>query len=258
MSNSPNERERSARIAPSRWRVSQYDFRMPLLALMLGTALAGVIDAFSFLRYKVFVGIQTGNVVFVGMGLAGHLPAWPSALASLVAFGLGGLLGAGIRRIPRLGPITPPVMELFAMLALFVVWGLVDLALDSGRHSLAERTVLTALAAFPVGILGGLVVRTFGVQTATSFETGTVLRTTRGIADWLSPGGDTAHARRVASVGLLGLVSYAAGGYLGAATQHRPVWTFVISWALVVVLVALSLGKQPQPQQRPQPQNRRR
>lgn len=80
--------------AEDRWRVGEYDFHIPFLALALSTGLAGVVDAFSFLKYKVFVGIQTGNVAFVGMGAADHLPAWPSALASLVAFGLGGLLGA--------------------------------------------------------------------------------------------------------------------------------------------------------------------
>ncbi|MEV6813468.1 YoaK family protein [Micromonospora sp. NPDC051296] len=245
MPNSHHESGRSAQVAPSRWRLSEVDFHAPLFALVLGTGLAGVVDAFAFLRYKVFVGIQTGNVVFVGMGLAGHLPAWPSAVASLVAFGLGGLLGAGIRRIPAIGPITPPGMELFAMLVLLVVWGLVDRALGSGRDSLTERTVLTALCAFPIGILGGLIVRTFGVQTATSYQTGTVLRTTQGLADWVFGGGDTAGARRLAMIGLLCLASYAVGGYVGAATQSRPISTFVILWALIVVMIALTLGKKP-------------
>ncbi|MGC4893178.1 DUF1275 family protein [Micromonospora sp. DT31] len=202
-----------------------------------------MVDAFSFLKYKVFVGIQTGNVAFVGMGAAGHLPAWPSALVSLVAFGLGGLLGAGIRRLSPAGPLTPPGMELLAMLALLVVWGLVDRSLDSGRGSLAERTVLTALLAFPVGILGGLIVRTFGVQTATSYQTGTVLRTTKGIADWIFEPSGRAAAGRLAATGLLCLVSYAVGGYVGAATESRPIWTLVVTWALSVALIALTWGK---------------
>ncbi|MET8233368.1 DUF1275 family protein [Micromonospora sp. NPDC005298] len=220
-------------------------FRAPLFALTMGVGLAGVVDAFSFLRYKVFVGIQTGNVVFVGMGLAGHLPAWPSAVASLVAFGLGGLLGAGLRRLPPVGPITPPTVELVVMLALLVVWGLVDRGLDSGRDSLTERTLLTALCALPIGILGGLVVRTFGVQTATSYQTGTVLRTTQGLFDWLFGRGDTSGVRRLALIGLLCLVSYAVGGFVGAATQSRPIWTFVILWALALVMIALTLGRRP-------------
>ncbi|MGC4861067.1 YoaK family protein [Micromonospora sp. DT41] len=227
---------------PDRWRVGQLDFRAPLFAMMLGTGLAGVVDAFSFLKYKVFVGIQTGNVAFVGMGAAGHLPAWPSALLSLVAFGLGGLLGAGIRRLRPIGPLTPPGMELTAMLVLLVIWGLVNRSLDSGRDSLTERTILTGLCAFPVGILGGLIVRTFGVQTATSFQTGTVLRTTQGLADWVFEK-DNGSARKLATIGLLCLVSYAIGGFVGAATESHGFWPFLITWALIVVLIALTLGK---------------
>ncbi|MEU9512841.1 DUF1275 family protein [Micromonospora sp. NPDC048169] len=102
-----------------------------------------------------------------------------------------------------------------------------------------------ALLAFPVGILGGLVVRTFGVQTATSYQTGTVLRTTKGIADWVfEPEGRSA-AGRLAATGLLCLVSYAIGGFVGAATETRPIWTMIVTWALAVVLIAFTWGKRP-------------
>lgn len=243
MSRSPREARHAVAADPNRWRTAGADFHVPLFAVLLGTALAGVVDAFSFLKYKVFVGIQTGNVVFVGMGAADHFPPWPSAVASLVAFGLGGLLGAGIRRLPTVGPLTPPGMELLAMGVLFVVWGLVDRSLDSGQGSLTERSILTALCAFPVGILGGLIVRTFGVQTATSYETGTVLRTTRGLADWIFERDDTGRARRIAGIGLLCLISYAVGGYVGAVTESRPGWMLAIVWAVSVVLIVLTLGK---------------
>ncbi|WP_233196908.1 DUF1275 family protein [Verrucosispora sp. ts21] len=106
---------------------------------MLGTGLAGVVDAFAFLRYKVFVGIQTGNVA--------------------------------------------------------------------------------------------------------SFQTGTVLRTTRGLADWIFERGDTSGARRIAGLGLLCLASYAIGGYVGAASEQRPIVTYVIAWALIVVMFVLALLK---------------
>ncbi|MEV7331862.1 DUF1275 family protein [Micromonospora sp. NPDC093244] len=218
-------------------------FRAPLFALTTSIVLAGVVDGFAILRYGVFVGNQTGNVVFVGVGLAGHLPAWQSALASLVAFGLGGLLGAGLRRIPAAGPITPPTVELVVMLVLLVVWGLVDTGLDSGHDSSAERTLLTALCALPIGILGGLVVRTSGVQTATSYQTGTLLRTTQGLAEWVFGRGDTSRVRRLALIGLLCLVSYAVGGALGASTQDRPIRSFAIVWALALVMIALTLGR---------------
>ncbi|MFF5056489.1 DUF1275 family protein [Micromonospora sp. NPDC000663] len=243
MSKGPDGSGRSTQVSPDRWRTTDVAFRAPLFALTTSIVLAGVVDGFAILRYGVFVGNQTGNVVFVGVGLAGHLPAWQSALASLVAFGLGGLLGAGLRRIRAAGPITPPTVELVVMLVLLVVWGLVDTGLDSGHDSSAERTLLTALCALPIGILGGLVVRTSGVQTATSYQTGTLLRTTQGLAEWVFGRGDTPRVRRLALIGLLCLVSYAVGGAVGASTQDRPIRSFAIVWALALVMIALTLGR---------------
>lgn len=245
MSTSTSDPGRSAPATSDRWRVTQVDFHAPTLALILGTGLAGVLNAFSFLRYKVFVGVQTGNVAFIGMGLGGHLPAWPSAVTSLFAFSLGGLLGAGIRRIPPTRKFTPPGMELSAMLVLLVVWGLVDRALDSGQGSTVDRAMLSGLGAFPVGILGGLVIRTFGVQTTTSYQTGTVLRTASAITGWLVGAPGSRKARHVALLGLLCLASYAAGGYVAAVTQSRPIWTFAVSWAAAAAMIALTLGKKP-------------
>lgn len=221
------------------------DFQAPVLALFLGTGLAGVLNAFSFLRYKVFVGIQTGNVVFVGMGLGGHFSAWPSAVTSLIAFSLGGQLGAGIRRIPPVRKFTPPGMELSAMLVLLVVWGLVDTALDSGHGSSVDRAILSGLAAFPSGILGGLVSRTFGVETTTTYQTGTVLRTTWAVAGWLFGAHGSGSAPQVALLGLLCLASLAAGGFVAAATQSRPIWTFAVSWAVAAAMIVLTVGKRP-------------
>lgn len=243
MSKSQAGSGRSTQVSPDRWRTTEVAFRVPLFALTMSVVLAGVVDGFAILRYRVFVGNQTGNVVFVGVGLAGHPASWQSALASLVAFGLGGLLGAGLRRIPASGPIAPPTVELGVMLVLLVAWGLVDLGLDSGHGSSTERTLLTALCAFPIGILGGLVVRTLGVQTATSYQTGTLLRTTQGLAEWVFGHGDTSRVRRLAMIGLLCLVSYAVGGALGASTQGRPLRSFVIVWALALVMIALTLGR---------------
>ena len=229
------------RPTPQQWRYAQIDFRAPLVALALATGLAGVADAFAFLKYRVFLGIQTGNVDFVGMGLAGKLDAWPCAVASLILFGLGGLLGAGIRRLPNIGPLGPPAIELLTMMVLIAVWGVVDIALDSGRDSLSERVLLTALGAFPIGILGGMVVRTFNYQTSTTFQTGTVLRTTHGLFDWIferGPARDT--AGKLASLGVLCLGCYAIGGFVGAKATGSPVWVFIIAEALIVPMVLLT------------------
>ena|SRR5690606_3332117 len=71
------------------WQDTRSEFRFPLLALGLTTAVSGLVDAFTLLRYGVFTANQAGNVVQIGIGLGGKFPAWPAASASVAGFGVG-------------------------------------------------------------------------------------------------------------------------------------------------------------------------
>ncbi|WP_424534133.1 DUF1275 family protein [Sphaerisporangium viridialbum] len=214
--------------------------------MFLTTMLAGVLDAFALLTYKVFVGIQTGNLLFVAMGLAGQLKYWPTALASLIAFGVGGLIGATIRRVAAAKRPPPPVLELAAMMLVLIIWAVVNGLLDSGGAEQTHRALLAALGGLATGILGWLFVNTFGIPTTTSYQTGTVLRVITGLADWLLGwGDDRSRARRVTGYGLLSLIGYGLGGVVGASAHTRPEAMFVIAGVLVILLLALARTSPP-------------
>ena len=64
--------------------------------LLLGlTVVTGLVDAFSYLSLgHVFVANMTGNVVFLGFGLAGVGGiAVPASVAAILAFALGAFVG---------------------------------------------------------------------------------------------------------------------------------------------------------------------
>jgi uncharacterized membrane protein YoaK (UPF0700 family) len=68
----------------------------PLRPLLVGlTVVTGLVDAFSYLSLgHVFVANLTGNVVFLGFGLAGvNSIAITGSLVAILAFGFGALLG---------------------------------------------------------------------------------------------------------------------------------------------------------------------
>ena len=75
------------------------DLRSPggrlLQLLIVMTFVTGVVDAFSYLVLgHVFVANMTGNVVFLGFGLAGAPDfAILDSLVALVSFGLGAIVG---------------------------------------------------------------------------------------------------------------------------------------------------------------------
>src|ERR671931_270773 len=84
------------------------DPHRPLPRLLLGlTVVTGLVDAFSYLSLgHVFVANMTGNVVFLGFGLAGVGDiAIGASLAAILAFMLGAALGGrwAAKRAPHRG-----------------------------------------------------------------------------------------------------------------------------------------------------------
>src|SRR5712671_5385404 len=74
------------------------------------TLSSGSIDSISFLGLgKVFTAFMTGNVAFLGMGIAGNpMPRIVSVLASMVAFALGIYLATKISGEQKSGVIWSP------------------------------------------------------------------------------------------------------------------------------------------------------
>ncbi|MFF5179618.1 YoaK family protein [Micromonospora sp. NPDC000316] len=207
-------------------------FRYPILALAVTTATAGFVDAFAFLRYGVFVANQSGNAIFLGIGPAGRHPAWPAALTSLVAFGA----GAGVvARLRAMGPPrTSATRGLAATVIAMAVWSAVNVLLEYGRTSPQSRAVLAAFGGLAMGSLATLFVRTAGVATTITYQSGTVAKTGERIVSWIAGSGNKrSQARKGSLLGLLTLATYAVGGALGTLAQQWPLWVPV--WATLVL-----------------------
>jgi len=124
----------------------------PLPVLLVGlTIVTGLVDAFSYLSLgHVFVANMTGNVVFLGFGLAGV--GGISLVASLVAvlaFALGAAAGGrwSVRRAPHRGHLLAVAA---AAQAVLVVAAAV-VAASAGVGGTAVRLVLVALLAVAMG-----------------------------------------------------------------------------------------------------------
>ncbi len=217
---------------------SRTEFRYPLLALVVATGVAGLMDAVAVTRYGVFVANQSGNLVHVGMGLAGRDPLWFASACSIGAFGFGAAIAFGVRRACGPGRPDPAVAGFCLALAALLLWAVADAALDLGAPGLDRRAVLAAAGAFFMGCLGGLFARTAGIATTITYQSGTVMKTGTRVVAWITGSGA---ARRKASqgvmLGLLGIGGYVSGSFFGALTASRPMLTFVLAAVVLVVLM---------------------
>ena len=124
----------------------------PLPVLLVGlTVVTGLVDAFSYLSLAhVFVANMTGNVVFLGFGLAGvgDISVVASLLA-IVAFALGASIGGrwAVRRAPHRGRL---LVAATAMQAGLVVVAAV-VADARGVQGSASRLTLIGLLAVAMG-----------------------------------------------------------------------------------------------------------
>jgi hypothetical protein len=133
------------------------------LVLMVLTAASGVVDAVSFLALgKVFTAFMTGNVVFVGLGVAGAFgPSGPDPLrvvAALVAFAAGIVLATRVVRADGGCGMWPrgATGALGAAAVIQVVFEAMWVAC-AGRPASALTTALAAIAALAMGLQSGAV-----------------------------------------------------------------------------------------------------
>ncbi|MEU8209913.1 YoaK family protein [Micromonospora sp. NPDC049044] len=212
------------------------EFRHPLLVLAVTTGIAGFVDAFAFLRYGAFVANQSGNAVLLGIGLAGRHAAWPESAASLVAFATGTGVVSQVRAARSRW--SPALRGLGSAVLTLALWAVLNALLHHGRQGGWQRIALAAAGGLAMGALATLFVRTAGVTTAITYQSGTVDKIGERIGRWLA-GPDTGRkrARQGAFLGLLALTCYAAGGGLGTIAQQRPLW--VPAWG-TLALAALS------------------
>lgn len=227
----------------ARWQDAESEFRQPVLALALATGVAGYVDAFSLLRYGVFVANQSGSLIHLGMGLAGHFPVWPAALASIVGFGLGGGLAHLLRRRVESHRRAPPGPQLSVVIGVLLGWAGLEQALAVRQFGLAQRVPLAAVGAVGMGMLAVLFVRTAGVKTTTTYQSGTVLNTGENFVNWLRRRDRHRPGNRRWLLGFVGTGCYAAGGGFGALVTPWPVGVF--AGAVVALVVLLTIVRPP-------------
>jgi uncharacterized membrane protein YoaK (UPF0700 family) len=181
---------------------------------------AGMYEAICFLAFgKVFAGFQTGNLVFLGFGVAGtRPPAGPNPVTvviSLAAFAAGVALaipilkgfGGGQETEHNASRVWPrPVsialaIALILQAAFFVVW-----VTAASPASLAY--ILIALAAFAMGLQANAVRSLHVPGISTTAFTATFVGLVIGIATWTLTGPS---ARRL----IAAVVGVAFGGFLG-------------------------------------------
>jgi uncharacterized membrane protein YoaK (UPF0700 family) len=128
------------------------DGRLPPLFLAL-TFVTGIVDATSYLRLgHVFVANMTGNVVFLGFGLAGAagISVWASVTA-LGSFLVGGMIGG--RTAVSLGDDVRRLLATALGIQTALVAVAAGVAAFAGHHLAADaRYALVALLAVAMGI----------------------------------------------------------------------------------------------------------
>jgi uncharacterized membrane protein YoaK (UPF0700 family) len=216
---------------------SPLNSRPTVAAMLVLTAVTGLIDTFSYLQFgHVFVAFMTGNVIFLGAGLRpGAHPAVAAAVAAsataLAGFVLGSLTGgriaAHLSRRPRRWLVA-------ALAAEAVILALVALLIGGGQATPGGRGayVSIALLALAAGLQNSTV-RHFGVR---DLNTSVLTLTLTGLtADSALGGGSGAKAHR-----RLGSVAAMLGGAAVGATLLQESAASVV--ALAAVLVALVSG----------------
>jgi uncharacterized membrane protein YoaK (UPF0700 family) len=205
-------------------------YDVPLLVLTVAT---GAVDGVSYLALdRVFTGNMTGNVLFIGFGLAGvaGLPVLNN-LVALLAFMLGAVLAARLTR-GATGPAKLPRSGLVVLVAGSAsTLALAGLWLGTGSPEGIAMLVVTGLLALVLGAQAAAV-RHIGIRDlSTVVVTMTMVNLS---ADSRAAGGAGASwARRLAAIVSMGL------GALVAALLTLRVDG---SWALLMAGVVMAAG----------------
>jgi uncharacterized membrane protein YoaK (UPF0700 family) len=206
------------------------------------TAASGAVDAVSYFGLgKVFSAFMTGNIVYLGFGIAnlGGPAVMPVALA-LGLFSAGAYLGARVTtRYSRQAGVWPPRVSVLLTLVAVTEAGFLGLwSSTAGRPSHEMADVLIALLALGMGIQTAAV-RSLGVQGVfTTAGTFTLV----AFAETLAGTRPKAEMPRLVGV-LLGLVAGAVGGGLLVlhARSYAPLMPFAIT--VGVILAARTLQR---------------
>jgi uncharacterized membrane protein YoaK (UPF0700 family) len=218
--------------------------------LLVGLSLAtGIYEAICFLTFgKVFTAAQTGNLVLLGIGVAGtHQPAGPNAVTviiSLAGFAVGAALAVPILKAFDRGTADNPVFHawprrvsialaiaLVLQAAFLVVW----VTAASPAHL---AYILMALSALALGLQANAI-RSLNVPSiSTTAFTATYIDLFSRLATWSL----TAHSARRLTASVVAMAAGACFGDLMLSHAHpwAPVVPAVVT-AIVIVIAWVTL-----------------
>ncbi len=216
--------------------------------LLAGLSFAtGIYEAICFLTFgKVFTAAQTGNLVLLGIGVAGtHQPAGPNPVTvviSLAAFAVGAALATPILKAFDGDQETPDNKVFHAWprrvtiaLAVALILQVGFLAVWMTAASPASLAyILMALSALALGLQANAIRDLHVPGISTTAFTATFIDLFSGLATWSL----TAHsARRLATT----MVSMAAGAFLGdLMLSHAHRYAPVVPAAVTAVVIAIA------------------
>jgi uncharacterized membrane protein YoaK (UPF0700 family) len=212
--------------------------------LLLGLTFAsGAVDAIAFLGLsKIFSAFMTGNLVFLGLGLAGATGIdLVRVAAALAAFAVGVYLAIRIVKPTKGSAIWPRRVTIalgVSMLAQAAFLG--GWLVTSGRPSTSAGDLLIALSALALGMQSGAVMSLDVKGVFTTAATATLIMLMSDEAGWAKSSADR---RRLAGV-LVALVAgaTAAGFLLLHARVYAPILPLVVT---LIVVATASVGLKP-------------
>jgi len=220
-------------------RVSQPSVRDVLLVGL--TFSSGAVDAISFLALgKVFTAFMTGNLVFLGFGLAGgEQPDVLRVGISIAGFAAGAGVAVRLLRGSRGSRLWPGSVSIALAFTVVAEAGfLAGWLVNSGRPTTVVGHLLVALMAFAMGIQSASVT-SLGVKgVLTTAATASVLFLITDIAAWT---GSAVERRRLAAV-VGAVVAGAASGALLLlhARSFAPVLPLIVT-GLVIATASAAL-----------------
>jgi uncharacterized membrane protein YoaK (UPF0700 family) len=213
---------------------------------------AGVVDMIAFLTLgKVFTAFQTGNLVFLGLGLIGRgpqgvvLPNTGWVIASFLAFAVGAMVSARIVKPEEAKATAWPrrvtvalVITAVAQVAFLIGW-----IATLGHPTAAAGAILVAIMAFGMGVQIHAA-RSLGVpDVSTTAATATWVTFVSDIATRTLRGKDR-FLRLQSMVAMI--LGAAAGTYLvDDARLYVPALPLIIT-VLAIVIAAVALKPKPQ------------
>lgn len=208
-----------------------------IISAVLMTVVGGYVDAFLYLRHQVFGFAQTGNVVFLAVGLVKG-DEWAKFAWPLLAY----LAGLGAAQVLRTLVPTLPARALGSVLVFQLVIFTVLACLPS--------TATAALFVIPLSFVGGVRLELFRTAGGISFvsiaTTGNLMRFVAAAAD-LTRGRSSAQVRAALATAIV-VLAFLVGALCGAGVAQTigpALWGAVLLEALGLAVFVAQVRTRP-------------